>query len=299
MWYVADKLFRVLPGETAAMISDNANEKAFQAFLFCLALVWPTQNGAEASERVVDLELVLAADISGSMDQEEATLQRVGFVSALRHPDVIATITRGRLGRIALTYVEWAGYQTQRTLVEWREISDARSANAFADELEKFPVRTAYWTSISNVIEYASDSFDKSGYTARRRIIDVSGDGPNNSGYYVPWARDRAVSKGIIINGLPIINDRLGPYGFTPMPNLDLYYEDCVIGGQGAFVIVANGFKDFARAIRRKMILEIAGQATPQASLFHLAAERTRQPCNAGETQLRIWRENRQFDELD
>jgi len=280
------------------MISDNANVKAFQAFLFCLAIVWPAQNGARATERVVDLELVLAADISGSMDQEEATLQRIGFVSALRHPDVIATITRGRLGRIALTYVEWAGFQTQNTLVDWREISDARSANAFADALEKLPVRTAYWTSISNVIEYASAVFENSGFTARRRIIDISGDGPNNSGLYVPDARDRAVSKGIIINGLPIINDRLGPYGFTPMPNLDLYYEDCVIGGQGAFVIVANGFKDFARAIRRKMILEIAGRASPKTSLFHLAAERIRQPCDAGETQLRIWRQNREFDEF-
>jgi hypothetical protein len=281
------------------MANDHAKVRVFQVFLFCLAIIWPIQNDAQATERVVDLELVLAADISGSMDLEEATLQRIGFVSALRHPDVIATITRGRLGRIALTYVEWAGYQIQSTLVDWREISDARSANAFADALEKFPVRTAYWTSISNVIEYASDSFENSGFSARRRIIDVSGDGPNNSGLYVPYSRDRAVTKGIVINGLPIINDRLGPYGFAPMPNLDLYYEDCVIGGQGAFVIVANGFKDFARAIRRKMILEIAGLDSPKTSLFHLATERTRQPCDAGETQLRIWRQNRQFDELD
>lgn len=264
-------------------------------------LIW--LNGpprALATERAVDLELVLAADISGSMDLEEASLQRLGFVSALRHPDVIATITRGRLGRIALSYVEWAGYQIHETLVDWREISDAASANAFADELERYPVRTGYWTSISNVIEYAAAKFGQNGFAARRQIIDISGDGPNNSGVLVPYARDRAVARGIIINGLPIINGRLGPLGYRPMPDLDLYYEDCVIGGQGAFVIVANGFKDFARAIRRKMILEIA-DAGPrrQTPLLHLAAGRRRPACDAGEIQLRYWRQNREFQGLD
>jgi len=254
-------------------------------------------GSARASNHLVDLKLVLAADISGSMDLEEAALQRQGFVAALRHPDVIATITRGRLGRIALSYVEWAGARIQRTLVGWREISDAASANAFADALQSHPVTTGYWTSISDVIAYGAALLDASPYAARRQIIDISGDGPNNSGPYVPLARDGAIARGIIINGLPIINGRPGPLGYRPLADLDLYYEDCVIGGQGAFVIVANGFNDFARAIRRKMILEIAG-LTPPSPLLHFAAQRNRPTCNAGERQLQIW-QKREFEHLD
>ncbi len=246
---------------------------------------------SRASERDVDLELVLAADISGSMDFEEAVLQRRGFTSAIRHPEVIATIQRGRLGRIALTYVEWAGDLHQATLVKWTEVSDAESADRFANAIEQKPVSTAFWTSISTVITYASAKFEQNGYKARRRVIDISGDGPNNKGIFLPIARDRAIAEGITINGLPIINNRPGPYGFMPIPNLDYYYQDCVIGGPGAFVIVANGFKDFARAIRRKMILEIAGRSPPPR-LLHLASEGYRPPCNIGEVQLR----NRMMD---
>jgi len=261
----------------------------------------PVRAQDQPPDRAVDLELVLAADISGSMDLEEAALQRHGFITALRHPDVIATIRRGRLGRIALTYVEWAGRNIQTTMIDWREISDAESANAFADALAEQPVTTAYWTSISNVITYAAEEFEDNGFAARRRIIDISGDGPNNSGVYVPLARDAALAEGVIINGLPIINDRLGPMGYRPMPALDWYYQDCVIGGQGAFVIVANGFRDFARAIRRKMILEIADTG-PRQPLLHLAAagdpNRPRPPCDAGERQLRKWGE-REFQGLD
>jgi hypothetical protein len=122
-------------------------------------------------------------------------------------------------------------------------------------------------------------------------VIDISGDGPNNNGEYVVHARDRAVADGIVINGLPIVNGRPGPYGLAPLPNLDFYYEDCVIGGFGAFVVVANGFADFARAIRRKMLMEIAGQAPP-ARLQPAAAESARPPCNAGEMQLHQWMDN-------
>jgi hypothetical protein len=235
------------------------------------------------------LELVLAADISGSMDLQEAALQRQGFVQALRHPEVIAAIRRGRLGRIAVTYVEWAGDHLQQTLVDWAEIGDAASAAAFAEAVAKPPVRTELWTSISTVIAFAAQRFEGNGFRGARRVIDISGDGPNNKGAYVVHARDRALADGITINGLPIVNDRLGPYGFPPLPDLNLYYEDCVIGGDGAFVVVADGFEDFARAIRRKMVLEIAG-GTPPARLLVLAAERPRPPCNAGELQLQNWR---------
>ncbi len=259
--------------------------RALIAACACLPL---TGNWAAATERAVDLELVLAADISGSMDLEEAALQRHGFARAIRHPEVIGAIGLGRLGRIAVTHIEWAGFGHQSTLVDWTEVADAKSAAAFAKAVERPALTTEIWTSISTVIAYAASSFDGNGFRGRRRIIDISGDGPNNSGAYVVEARDRAVADGIVINGLPIVNDRLGQYGFPPLPNLDLYYEDCVIGGYGSFVVVADGFEDFARAIRRKMVLEIAGAVAP-VPMLRLAAERIRPPCNAGELQLRGW----------
>jgi len=144
------------------------------------------------------------------------------------------------------------------------------------------------WTSISAAITLAAASIEGNRFDAPRRIIDVSGDGPNNRGVHVVEARDNALARGFVINGLPIVNDRPGPLGYPPLPNLDLYYEDCVIGGPGSFIIVADGFTDFARAIRQKLVLEIAGLAPPRA-LFHLAQERERPPCDAGEQQLRGW----------
>ncbi len=245
-------------------------------------------NGV-AAERAVDLELVLAADISGSMDLEEAVLQRQGFVRAFRHPDVTEAIQGGRFGRIAVTYVEWAGDHYQNTLVDWLEVADATSAAVFAEAVERPSVNTEEFTSISTVIAYGARSFEGNGFRGDRRIIDISGDGPNNNGVDVVDARDLALAKGIVINGLPIINDRPNIYGYPPMPELDLYYEDCVIGGQGAFVVVADGYKDFARAIRRKLVLEIAGRAPP-IHVVWLAADRPRPPCNAGELQYQNWR---------
>ncbi len=253
--------------------------------LICLFLMLGAHRGV-AADRAVDLELVLAADISRSMGLEDAAMQRRGYVNAILHPAVIATIQRGRWGRIAVAYVEWAGVKLQSTLVGWTEVSDAASAAKFADAVGRYPVRTASLTSISSAIAYAASSFHRSGFSGERRIIDISGDGPNNKGDFVTLARDRAVSAGITINGLPIKNEGPGRYGIRPIPNLDYYYEDCVIGGPGAFVIVANGYKDFARAIRRKMVLEIAGRQ-PATPLLKLTATGYRPPCNVGEVQLR------------
>jgi len=144
------------------------------------------------------------------------------------------------------------------------------------------------WTSISGAISYGARSFDGNGFRGERRIIDISGDGPNNNGHYVNLARDRAVAAGIVINGLPILNNRPNLYGYPVMPDLDLYYEDCVIGGPGSFIVVAHGFEDFARAILLKLVTEIAGLA-PAPRIFRLAAVGTRPPCDAGEAQLREW----------
>jgi hypothetical protein len=256
----------------------------FGAIIGLLA-VFGLAFAARAAEREVDLQLVLAADVSGSMDLEEATLQRRGFANALRHPEILEAIRRGPLGRIAVTYVEWAGDQLQSTLVDWTEISDSASAEAFAAAVEQPPVRTALWTSISGAIFFGLRRFAESEYRSDRRVLDISGDGPNNKGLPVDTARDHAVAEGITINGLPIVNDRPSRFGLPPLPNLDLYYEDCVIGGFGSFVVVADGFRDFARAILRKMLLEIAG-TPPKAPLLHLADGRPRPPCIAGELQL-------------
>ena len=258
-----------------------------QRFLaaICICLAFPGM----AAERAVDLELVLATDISGSMDRDEANLQRQGFVDALRHSEVIRAIQGGMLGRIAVTYIEWAGEHHQRTLVGWTELSDTASAAAFADAVSRPEVTTERYTSISTVIAAASRSFAGNGFEGTRRVIDISGDGPNNKGAYVLLARDRALADGVVINGLPIINDRPSPRGYPSMAQLDLYYEDCVIGGPGAFIVVAKGFEDFARAILRKMVLEIAGLSPPPERL-HFVANRPRPACDAGERQLEKWR---------
>ncbi len=252
----------------------------------CVCLAYP--GVGTATERLVDLELVLAVDVSRSIDLEEAALQRQGFIQAFRHRDVIAAIQRGRLGRIAVTYVEWGSDQYQRTLVDWTEVGDVGSAAAFTESIEQSNVTLVEWTSISGAIAFAVQSFEGNGFRGNRRIIDISGDGPNNRGASIERARDRAVSDGVVINGLPIINDRPNSYGYPLMPDLDLYYEDCVIGGPGAFIVVADCFKDFARAIRRKLVLEIAGW-TPAVPLLRFAATRPRPPCNAGEIQHRNW----------
>jgi hypothetical protein len=241
-----------------------------------------------AAEREVDLELVLAADISSSMDSEEAALVRQGFIRAFRHPDVIDAIQRGRFGRIAVTYVEWGSDQYQRTKVDWAEVADAGNAAVFAEAVERSSLDIVEWTSISAAIAFGAQNFEGNGFRSERRIIDISGDGPNNRGTYVNLARDLAVADGIVINGLPIINDRPQMYGFPPFPDLDLYYQDCVIGGPGSFIVVADGFKDFARAILRKLVTEIAGRAPP-LHLLWFAAARPRLPCNAGEIQHQKW----------
>jgi hypothetical protein len=248
---------------------------------FCVA------GPAYAQDRPVDLELALGVDVSGSVDYEEAILQRQGYIAAFRHPDVIRAIEQGMLGRIAVGYYEWAGYGHMRMIADWTEIGDAKSANAFADALTLNPPQTAYRTAIAAAIDYSVEWFDANAFEGTRRVIDISGDGPNNWGGLVPDARDRAVARGVTINGLPIVNDRPSISGRPQIRNLDLYYRDCVIGGPGAFIVVANTFEEFAIAIRKKLIFEIANLAPPDppARLVpaQLAPERTAPPCDIGE----------------
>jgi hypothetical protein len=252
----------------------------------CAALAAPA--GAQAES--VDLELVLAVDISGSVDPEEARLQREGYVSALTDSKVIEAIRGGTLGKIAVTYVEWAGADQAFTVADWTVLDGADTARAFAGIIARAPPQTAMWTSISNVIEFVLPAFDNNAYEGTRRVIDISGDGPNNQGGFVPVYRDRAIAHGVTINGLPIVNDRPSPFGWPALPDLDLYYANCVIGGPGAFYVVADTFADFGRAIRKKLILEIAGIASPvrPARIMNAAAAAPRKPppCDIGEQRL-------------
>jgi hypothetical protein len=240
----------------------------------------------------VDLELVLAVDVSGSIDEEEGRLQRQGYIDAIADPEILRAIKSGILGRIAVSYVEWAGQGWQQTVLDWTIIDNAASARDFAARLAAAPIGFGPWTSISEAIDYATASIEGNAIEGTRRIIDISGDGPNNIGGPVPPARKTAISRGLSINGLVIINDRLN-FGRTPMQNLDLYYRHCVIGGRGAFLVIARGFKDFARAIRRKLILEIANAPTGQNPIRTAgqAAQNTVQrripPCDEGERRFR------------
>ncbi len=218
---------------------------------------------ARGEPLAVDLELVLSVDVSGSIDAEELEMQRDGYVAALTDAEVVKAITRGVLGRIAVAYTEWGSYGHQRLVVDWALIDGPASAGAFAAALARAPIRGGVGTSISGAIEFALPMFGHNGFEGTRKVIDISGDGPNNSGGLVTLARDRAAAQGVVINGLPIVNDRPNRMDFPSLPDLDKYYEGCVIAGEGSFVIVAGNFQAFGEAIRRKLILEIAGIAPP------------------------------------
>jgi hypothetical protein len=231
--------------------------------LAAMAALGAGPSEARAADLPVDLELVLAVDVSGSVDPEEAMLQRQGYIDAIAHPQIVEAITGGPMGRIAVAYVEWAGEVHQQVVVGWRLIDGARSAEAFSDLLAETPVSIGRYTSISGAIDFSVPLFEANGYEGIRRVVDVSGDGVNNRGRPVSDARDAAVASGVTINGLPIINDRPNPFGtFTPR-DLDRYYEAEVIGGPGAFVLKAESFQSFGEAILAKLLREIAAAPAP------------------------------------
>jgi hypothetical protein len=221
-------------------------------------LAWPV-----IATEAVDLELVIATDVSYSIDEDEARLQRQGIAAAFRSKRVIQAIRSGFLRRIAVAYVDYSSRAFNRVVLDWRIISDAKSANEFADALLKAPPTYGRRTSISDAVELAAHMIETNQIDGTRRVIDVSGDGPNNFGRLVDHVRDEIAARRITINGLPIVNlnDRFNSRFY--LPDLDLYYRGCVIGGPGAFLVVARDFKDFARAIRKKLILEIAGRTPP------------------------------------
>lgn len=214
-----------------------------------------TAMWAEAD--AVDVALVLAVDVSRSVDADEARLQREGYRRAITDPRVLDAIAGGMLGAIGLTYLEWAGWQFQTQTIPWTRITGAGDARGFAEAIAAMPAVSLRWTSISGAIRHAMELLDAVPFEPMRRVIDISGDGLNNSGEPVPEWRDRAVARGITINGLPIINDRPG-FGWLPPGALADHYRDQVIGGPGAFLIVAEDFRSFDQAVLRKLIREIA-----------------------------------------
>ena len=239
------------------------------------------------ADEPVDLELVLAVDVSRSIDEGEARLQREGYIRAFRDPQVLRAIQHGILGRIAVAYVEWAGVGHWRLVAGWHLIEGSEGAEAFIARLAEQPPVAAMRTSISGGIEFSLRQFDGNGFEGTRRVIDVSGDGPNNDGFLVTELRDKAIAAGVTINGLPIMDAGGGIYSWYNIPDLDLYYENCVIGGPGAFIVTADGFANFADAVRKKLILEIAGRARAEPPRLILAQARSEArippPCDIGE----------------
>ncbi len=234
----------------------------------------------------VDLELVLAVDVSYSMDMDELAIQREGYAQAIISKEFLQALKTGPTGKIAVTYFEWAASSDQKIIIPWRVIDGPETADAVANEIMKTPIRRASRTSISGAINFAMPLFDENPYHGLRRVIDISGDGPNNNGAPVTGARDAALEKGITINGLPIMVKEPS-YSTMDIDNLDLYYEDCVIGGPGSFVVTIKDREKFKEAIRTKLLLEVADR-TPERRMVPVAEKEPRVSCMIGE---KIWQD--------
>ncbi len=249
-----------------------------------LSVTFFAGTGALRAQERVDVELVLAVDVSGSMQYAELQLQRDGYVAAFRSPDVIDAIRLGGYGRVAVTYIEWARSELTRVIVPWTIIDGRETAEAFANRLEAALLSNMRNTSISGAIRYGAAAFDDNDVRGVRRIIDISGDGPNNQGGLVTTSRDVAISAGITINGLPLMIDPwLSELGLG-LPELDAYYRKCVTGGPGSFVLPVTSWEEFPEAVRRKLVLELSGRKPAQPLV--MKAEFVRSPeidCAIGE----------------
>ncbi|WP_371929478.1 DUF1194 domain-containing protein [Phyllobacterium sp. 21LDTY02-6] len=234
-------------------------KKAIFGFLVLATMAASPSVRALSNEIDVDVELVLAVDASRSMESFEQKIQREGYIAALRQKEVIDAIREGVHGRVAVTYVEWAGATMQRVIVPWTIIDSAETAESFATALMRPIPSTQSRTSISGALEYSGRLFDDNGFKGIRRVIDVSGDGANNNGMPVAPVRDDVLAKGITINGLPLMTQG-NFYSDWAVRDLDVYYTNCVIGGPGSFMIPVNSWDQFPEAVRRKLVLELAGR---------------------------------------
>jgi len=220
---------------------------------------------AARAETLVDLELVLAVDVSRSIDEVEAELQRRGYIEALNDQRVLDAILSGEHKRIAICYVEWAGTHYQMPVIDWTVIDSEPAARRFTEKLAEAPRTSQSWTAVGAALAYSAQRFEVSGVVSKRRVIDVSGDGRTNDGPPAEVVRDKLVAQGIVINGLPVVMNRLN-FGRPPDVGLEKYYEENVIGGPGSFSITAASFDDFGRAVRNKMIREISSRDLPRSA---------------------------------
>jgi len=240
------------------MVPMKAFRRSLQAGAAALVLVSGSQSApaAPAAPIQVDLKLALATDVSGSVDNDEFRIQRQGTAEAFADPEVVKAIQSGSLGRIAVAMFDFSSPEFAQVIIGWHVISDRASAEAFANLIREAPRTPGRRTSVSSALELGTlllESSEKD-IIATRRVIDVSGDGPNNDGNPMTEVREKTLAQGIIVNGLPIMDESGNGY----FPNLDKYYAACVAGGRGAFVVVVHSFKDFGAAMRRKLILEIS-----------------------------------------
>ncbi|MEQ9448940.1 MAG: DUF1194 domain-containing protein [Rhodospirillaceae bacterium] len=220
---------------------------------------------AYAQGDAVDLALILAVDVSMSIDEGEAGVQRIGYIHALRDERVAEAIQSGPIGRIAIAYMEWSSVYHQRVVVPWRIVSDLESTRAFAAELDEAPLKSGSTTSISGGIDFAVDLFSECECEPTRKVIDISGDGYSDYGRPPNEARDEAIEEGITINGLAIMNKRAEWKQAAP-DDLDEYYRENVIGGPGSFYIAVRNLNDFSQSVLQKLILEIASLEIPRES---------------------------------
>jgi hypothetical protein len=241
---------------------------------------------AKDNQPSVDVELVIAVDVSYSMDLDELAVQREGYAQAIVSKEFLQAMKSGPNSKIAVTYFEWSASSDQKIIIPWRVIDGPETADAVANEIMQTPVRRGSRTSISGAINFAMPLFEENPYRGLRRVIDISGDGPNNNGAPVTGARAAALEKGVTINGLPIMVKEPS-YATMDIDDLDLYYEDCVIGGPGSFVVAIKDRDKFKEAIRTKLILEVADRA-PEHRIVPAAEKEPRVPCLIGE---KIWQD--------
>ncbi|OAF10515.1 hypothetical protein AYJ54_09515 [Bradyrhizobium centrolobii] len=234
----------------------------------------------------VDIELVIAVDVSYSMDLDELAVQREGYAQAIVSKEFLQALRGGPNGKISITYFEWSASSDQKIIIPWRVIDGPETADAVANEIMRTPVRRGSRTSISGAILYAMPLFDENPSRGFRRVIDISGDGPNNNGPPITPVREEALGKGIVINGLPIMVKEPS-YPSMDIENLDWYYEDCVIGGPGSFVVAIKDRDTFKEAIRAKLLLEVAGRS-PEHRVVPVAEKEPRVSCTIGE---KIWQD--------
>lgn len=241
------------------------------------ALMLLTSHAKGADDATtVDVEIVLAVDVSSSVSVEELAIQRAGYIQALRHPALLQAVAGGSQSQIALSYVEWSGRVFDDSVVPWRIIRDNGDIAHFAASIASLPLRSSHGTSISRALDFSNALIESNGIQGARNVIDISGDGPNTLGPPVTEARDRAISNGITVNGLPIL---INPSNLVD--ELDSYFNDCVVGGRSAFLLDVHSPVELSTTIRRKLIQEISGTMPPPK--FTVVADRQSTDCLVGE----------------